>query len=331
MKPLPKVSHPPAFTLIELLVAAAIMGLLIVLLVTIVGNVSKTWKRSEAEITRFQDARFAFERMTRSISQATLNPYWDYVDAQGNRRTTNNSSTFAPAKYARCSDQHFLIGRAADFAPSGATWACFFQAPLGYSTNSSKLDNLLNATGFFVAFNDDADPATRSLKPAFIGGHKWRYRLMDLRQASESLEVFKTTNNSWISAAMGPGREARPISDNVIAMVFLARDSAGNPVSSVPGSYIYDSRDKTSATTWNQLPAQVQVTMVVIDEASAARIAATTGSTPPALVNPTYFVDPGQFTQNLSDLERDLSTNAARPNYRVFNATVRIESAKWSD
>ena len=185
--------------------------------------------------------------------------------------------------------------------------------------------------GFFVEFNNDANLATRSLKPAFIPGDKWRYRLMDLRQDSMDLAVFNTTGNAWISNAMATGREARPIGDNVITLVFLARDSAGNPLSSQPNSYVYDSRDKSSTNTWNQLPAQIQVSMVVIDEDSAARLAALNGSTAPALVNPAYFVTPSMFAQDLSNLERDLSTNAARPNFRIFNTTVRIEAAKWSD
>ncbi len=321
------------FSLLELLVATVIMALLVVLLAIIVSNVSQSWKRTEAQITRFQAARFAFERMTRSLSQATLNPYWDYLDSQGNRRTTNNISTFLPAKYARCSDQHFLIGPASDFTATGATWACFFQAPLGYTTNTntSRLDNLLNAVGFFTEFNNDADAATLSLKPAFITGSRWRYRLMELRQSSEDLQVYKTTDSSWIATAMAAGREARPIAENVIALVFIAKDSAGNPLSSTANSYIYDSRSKSSTNTWNQLPAQVQVTMVVIDEDSAARLAVANGTSAPDLVSSSYFKDPAKFEQDLRDLESNLSTNSSRPDYRVFNATIRIESAKWSD
>lgn len=333
MMPSKKPAARQAFTLVEILIASAVMALLIVLLASIVGTVSQAWKRSEAMVTRFQSARFAFERMARSLSQATLNPYWDYVDAGGNRRTTNNTASFAPVKYARCSDQHFLIAPASDFATTGAGWSCYFQAPLGYSLNPSagRLDNLLNAAGFFVEFNNDADPATRSLKPAFIPGAKWRYRLMDLREPSEDLQVYRTTDKSWISDAMGAGREARPIAENVIALVMLAKDAAGNPVSSTANSYVYDSRDKTSPSTWNQLPAQVQVVMVVIDEDSAARLAATNGTTAPNLVKADYFKNPARFSGDLRDLQSDLSANSARPDYRIFNATVRIEAAKWSD
>lgn len=321
------------FTLVELLVAAAIMGVIVLLLATIVGNVSKIWKRSEAQITRFQSARFAFERMTRSLSQATLNPYWDYVNSQGDRRTTNNAATFSPSKYARCSDQHFFLGPASDFSGTGQSWSCFFQAPLGYSTNSgtTRLDNLLNAAGFFVEFNNDADAATLSLKPSFLTTPKWRYRLMELREPSENLNVFKTTDSGWIASSMAAGRQARPIADNVVAMVFLARDGSGNPVSSTAGTYVYDSRNKSSTNTWNQLPAQVQVTMVVIDEDSAARLAAANGITAPPLVNSAYFQDPGKYADDLRDLERDLAVHAAKPDFHIFNTTVRIEAAKWSD
>ena len=321
-----------AFTLVELLVASVIMVLLIMLLATMVGEVSKTWKRSETQITRFQNARMAFERMSRSLSQATLNPYWDYMNENNERRTTNNASTFQPAKYGRCSDQHFLIAKASEFTPTGKGWACFFQAPLGASTNTNfqKLNNLLNAVGYFAEFNNDADPANLSLKPSFITTPKWRYRLMDLRQPSEDLLVFQTTNSAWVTDTMGAGRQARPISDNVIALVFLAKDDLGNPVSSKTNSYDYDSRDKTSPSTWNQLPAQVLVTMVVIDEPSAARLESMSGTAPPPLVNTSYFSNPAQYAQDLEALKGDLTGHPAKPDFRVFHTTIRIESAKWS-
>ena len=176
-----------------MLVTVAITLLIVVLLASMVGLVSKTWQQADARITSFENARFAFERITRTLSQATLNPYWDYVDANGNRRTSANESTFVPSSYARCSDQDFLISQASTFCtlPShlGQTWACFFESPLGSTNNQSltPLDNLLNATGFFVEFNNDADSTTLSMKPSYITAAKWRYRLMELLQPTESL------------------------------------------------------------------------------------------------------------------------------------------------
>ncbi len=330
------------FTLVEMLVAMAVTALLIILLTNTVSSVATSWKNADAKVTSFQASRFAFERIGRSLSQATLNPYWDYLDAGSNRRTTNNAGSFVPASYARCSDQHFLIGPATSYASAGQGWACFAQAPLGYSTNTitSKLDNLLNAVGFFVEYNNDADAGTRSLKPDFITGSKQRFRLMELLQPTESLGVYTSTNDGWITSAMGTSRQARPLADNVITLIFQAKDSDGSNLPAGALTYAYDSRDQSSSGTWNQLPTQVQVTMVAIDEPSAARMSPQNKTALQTKLGG-LFIDPSKFD---ADLKRDATSypdTAADPsleaylinnrfNYRIFNTTVRIESAKWS-
>jgi len=340
------------FTLVEMLVTVAITLIIVVVLASILTIVSKSWKQADTRITSFESARFAFERITRTLSQATLNPYWDFVDASGNRRTTANATTFVPASYARCSDQAFLIGQASAFSTTGQNWACFFQSPLGQTNNQSliPLDNLLNSAGFFIEFNNDADATTLSLKPSYITAARWRYRLMELLEPTENLSVFNSytpgntaTYDQWVINAMntsGNNRQARPIADNIIALVFLAEDTNGKPLPTTAPTYSYDSRTQTTPTTYNQLPAQVQVTMVAIDEGSAARLATTNGTTPPPLVKASYFTDPGtvtaqgnpatQYATDLAALEADLTANPAHVTYRVFNTTVRIEAAQWS-
>jgi len=70
--------------------------------------------------------------------------------------------------------------------------------------------------------------------------------------------------------------------------------------------------------------------MVAIDEPSAARLAKIYSSTAPDFGLSTLFQNPAQFTNDLQTLETTLQTNTSRINYRIFNTTVRIESAKWS-
>jgi len=322
-----------AFTLVELLVASVIVILVVVLLSSLVGRVSTIWMQADSRVSSFQSARFAFERITRSLSQATLNPYWDYVDSGGNRRTDQNASSFTPVGYGRMSDQAFCLLPASDFAAQGTAWATFFQAPVGHVGLSAyaRLDNLLNAVGFFVEFNSDLEASTQSLKPAFLTEPKWRYRLMELVQPSEDLGVFLKPGREWIKDAMdGPKpRQARPIAENVIALIFQAKTEDGTPLPS-SASYVYDSRDINSPNTLNQLPPQVQVTLVTIDEVSAARLATQYETTAPPLVKQTYFKTPASFADDLRNLETDLANHPAKLNYRTFNATVRLESAKWS-
>jgi len=323
-----------AFTLVELLVGSAIMILVVVMLSIMVDRVSATWREADQRVSGFQSARFAFERITRSLSQATLNPYWDYVDSAGTRRTRENAATFTPAGYGRMSDQAFCIAPAREFTDDGVTLALFFQAPIGHvkTATLSRLDHLLNTVGFFVEFNNDSDAATRSLKPAFVGGGRWRYRLMEMVQPSEDLDVFVQGDRGWITGGMADraARPARPVAENVIALVLEAQTEDGLPLPSA-ATYAYDTRDAASPVTHNQLPPQVQVTLVTIDEHSAARLAGQYGDEPPPLIAPSSFQDPARFADDLRDLEAALAGHPAKLNYRVFSVTVRLEAAKWSE
>lgn len=92
--------------------AAAILSILVLILTSLVAQVSKTWTSTLARVEQFREARSGFEVMTRRLSQATLNTYDDYVDASGNVRTPSNMSTFIPSSYARQSELRFLSGPA---------------------------------------------------------------------------------------------------------------------------------------------------------------------------------------------------------------------------
>ena len=143
--------------------------------------------------------------------------------------------------------------------------------------------------------------------------------------------MFTSGSTGWVTNAMTNNRQARPIADNIIALIFLAEDTNGNPLPTTAPAYSYDSRNQLVPSTWNQLPAQVEVTMVAIDEGSALRLAAANGTTPPALVKSTYFTNPANYAADLTALESNLTANSAHLTYRVFNTTVRIESAQWSN
>src|SRR5450432_647945 len=145
------------FTLVELLLSTAVISLLCLVLVQITGATANTWRYTSNKIEQFQAARSGFESMTRKISQATLNTYWDYDSP-----TALTSSTGAPAKYIRQSDLRFICGPTASgtaqLVPAPArsfpTQGIFFHAPLGFvdrtTSNYRGLENLLNIWGYFV-------------------------------------------------------------------------------------------------------------------------------------------------------------------------------------
>jgi uncharacterized protein (TIGR02599 family) len=358
----------------------AILIVILLMLVSVTNSTRRTWMYTTAGIQQFRDAREAFESITRRLSQATLNTYWDY----------NNDS--APTSYLRQSDLRFLSGNATvGGAPilttdtNAYTQAVFFQAPLGYvsttdtaNTNYStlpgaNLTRLLNTWGFFVEFASDNQI---QLRPPFITAqmvpYRYRFRLMELMEPSDSLTIYQYTSglngtqpknltytgHDWFlnPLALNP-RPARALAENIVALVLLpklspADEVAGNPAgqyndSSLAPNYTYDTT--TSGTDpnldpRNQLPPEVQVTMVAVDETSFNRLQGISTSPPPDIANvlttgtagsPLFTtvgdtVNPANagYAQDLQTLGNALQKDHLT--YRVFTSNVSIEAAKWS-
>jgi uncharacterized protein (TIGR02599 family) len=210
------------FTLVELLVSTAIIALILLMLVQVTNNLSFAWRTTAEKVEKFQEARDGFEAMTRRISQATLNTYWDYYDVSG---VTRNQSlapgSFLPFAYGRQSDLRFMSGpmsgvswsltSSADVNGAGTqmlsywpTHGIFFQAPLGtiaYADQPfySAMDNMLNTWGYFIEVNSDADPRL-NIRPTFLTStaspppDRWRARLMELQVPAEYMNVYDVPN-----------------------------------------------------------------------------------------------------------------------------------------
>jgi prepilin-type N-terminal cleavage/methylation domain-containing protein len=65
-----------AFTLVELMVSVSILVILMLVVSSFVNLVQRTWVRTNSNISQFREARLAFDAMTRTINQSTLNTYW---------------------------------------------------------------------------------------------------------------------------------------------------------------------------------------------------------------------------------------------------------------
>lgn len=338
----------PAFTLLELLVAMSVLSLVMVLLFSMVNSVSGLWRRTTGKIATFQEARAGFETMTRKLSQATLNTYWDYDPPV---------SAGVPTRYVRQSDLHFICGQA-DTLLGGSiddelvTHSVFFQAPIGYSaktaqgTSNVQLENLLNSSGFFVQHGSDADDRPNFLKP-FVPA-RTAYRLMELWQPTEEFSVYSHPAGAleWFTQPLASTPSAaRPLAENIIAMVLWPRravEDVGDPLTT---DYSYDSRRYVTAPgnalaelTRNQLPPIVAVTMVAVDQASARRLEEPLSGKEEVLGTGALFMSLGSG-DNIEDQEEayaiDLSRLEAflrehRLNYRFFTTNVSIRQAKWN-
>ena len=343
-----------AFTLIELMVSMTILMMLMLMLLSLTGVVQRTWSYTTNKVEQFRNAREGFETITRKLSQATLNTYWDYFDANGNAQTAANASNFVPSKYGRQSELRFISGNSKTLTTSAIspTHAIFFVAPLGYvvDPNYLGLANLLNTWGYFIEYADDS-----LLRPPFItttmAPLRSRFRLMEMMGPSETMPLYKYTSGAstykattWFTdiLKLSP-RPARAVADNVLALIILPKLAPGeDPTGTLLSpSYTYDStvtNGNADINPKNQLPPVVMVSMVAVDEASFSNYLSRTKTTAPMtdLGLDTLFVSAGSLTDNTKPgYAKDLKTLqntlvAKKINFRVFTSDVSIKAAKWS-
>lgn len=339
------------FTLVELLVSITILSMLAVLLLQMLSSSSDIWRRNRERTEAFKAARVAFERVTSNLSQATLDTYLDYFNGSQSRTDAARTSGGVPAdfnfkRYDWASDLQFVAGKTDDLVTtaSGATPtdAVFFVAPAGRvaraSTNYRNLDKLLNAMGYYIEFSSDHDEI-----PAFLRGRvkeRFRYRLKELNQPSEKLAIFKDGKfkgaESWFNRAItpAPGTESSTftLADNVIALIVRPKASKSERsaiADEIESKYAFDSKgylDGGSSILKNQLPPLVQLTMVTIDEISAARYAERNGDGAPEFVSPELFKRPEQFDSDMETLKKHLTDLGLK--YRVFTTDVSMRGAK---
>jgi uncharacterized protein (TIGR02599 family) len=210
------------FTLTEVLVSSALIVGIMALMLTTVDQTRRTISNTTSRVAQFQNARVAFEAMTRTLGQATLNTYYD-LDRNGD---VNQN----PLGYRRQSDLHFVCGQAHQTKLLGASGggatgprdaahfpghAVFFQAPLGVTAqekgavNSERvyrgLTNLLSVVGYYVKWGDDEE------RPLFMGDtekhvpQRFRYRLMQVQQPAETVMVYADINYTELTAG-GAGK-----------------------------------------------------------------------------------------------------------------------------
>ena len=334
----PKAQHPllarSAFSLIEVLVATAVLGLVMVILVSITDHVRKTYQFTRGKADQFKEARAAFETMARRISQATLNTYWDY------------DLPASPNYYVRQSELRFRTGQASMLLPPNTktvTHAIFFQTQSGLVKDNklAGLENLLNTCGYFIEFGDDSN-----IRPSILPGSfpkRYRFRLMELIEPSDELSLYKHTFDKreykdfgWFRDPLTKNpRPARVLAENVVALIVWPKDPENNSLTS---DYAYDSApNNTPDQPWSehQLPPLIHLTMVVIDEDSARRLADRYGDQMPDILKTWWFTQSNQskYDEDMGWLRRQLTGEweaKERVSFRIFTTTISLRGAKWN-
>ena len=326
-----------AFTLVEVLVACAVLMILMAVLAGMVSLTSRTWTGTRGKIEQFQQARAAFDALTATLSEATLNPALEYVDSSGNYRDASDR-TFVPARYVRRSDLRFKSGSDLTERDGTTTHAVFFQSPRGASEMLNGLDQLLNTCGFFVELGTDSD-----WLPGIVPASKarTRFRLIQLVEPTEKLGVYSSNGTSWYETPLEDTDTMSVAAENVVALVLLPKltkadqDKGGYQDSALAQNYLYDSTvalDDPNLNSKHQLPPVIQATMVAIDETSANRL------DHPALktVLDGLFKTVGSTTDSAQHgLAKDLKTledflTAQKISYRIFTSNIALKAAKWS-
>lgn len=234
------------FSLVELLLSMTVLTSIMLMFVGLLDQTQKTWEFSRTQIAQFREARLSYDIITKNVSQATLNAYFEQVDAQGRRASDfADPKDFVPREFQIQSELQFRTMLASELAVNGVVapgpgHALFFQAPLGSTAKEryGPLTNLLNGRGYFVALVSDA-----AYRPAFLASvyePKVRYRLMEFLPPTEQNQVYAAANEAdasggnvrdrskWITIPLGaPGNASslRPLAENIVAFIVSPREA----------------------------------------------------------------------------------------------------------
>jgi len=355
-----------AFTLVEILLSTAILSFLMIICFSALEQMQKAWRRSAVKVEQFREARLAFELISRNLSQATLNTYWDYYYKATSSNIPPASASAAPSAYVRYSDLQFRVDAAYKLIGSDATAASnpghgvFFQAPLGHSATNRELNSLLNARGYYVQFGSD-----EKNRPPFIAANglppRYRYRLMEYRPPAEqgaptgtgtpaAGNAIYTQPTDWFRQDLEKSSHA--VAENILLLLLSPRVSeeaaktgkvdaawlapwytynsldADNFTTQVDGVTI-SAQGKASQGTQHQLPQLVHVTMVAVDKPSAEIWAEKNANQPVDILKDSgaAFTSASSYRSDLAKLKSYLTD--AKLNYRVFTTGVALRNAKW--
>ncbi len=348
-----------AFTLVEVMVSVTILALLMVLITSSIGRVQSIWVDTRARAEQFQEARAAFETMARRLGQATLDSYWAYQITNGR-----------PTLYIRDSDLHFVAGPAADIVSAvdaGPGQAVFFQSTFGFAGSKTggaanqptdRLDDLLNAWGYYVTYNSDLDDRPDFLRQD-LGRHpeRRRFRLMEFRQPSEDFRLFSSQLNlrhastpgqahAWFNGPFPGGHShadhTTPLADNILAVFVTPRapdNLIGNNIAWDPApDYRYDTRahqwqglNSQTAKSRHQLPPVLDLTLIAVQERSWERFEDARGETGArSFVDNLFngrFANADDFQDDLDEVEQQLLDSGLQ--HRVFTTAVPLRASKW--
>ena len=251
-----------AFTLVELMISITILVILMLVVTQVIGIVQRNWVRSNARVSQFREARVAFDTLTRNISQATLNTYWESAsdpfrtDAAGQQVTRARANVRQSELQFVCGPTTRLLTSASGSKENYPGHAVFFQAPLGVTrlvaatgsqANTENMVNLLCGRGYFVEWGDDQPYRPPFLNQLTSVPPRFRLRLMEYSPTSEMNRIYSdgfrlidpndrtkiVNSRRWFQEALTTTVQSsetvdsraftRPIAENILTLVISPR------------------------------------------------------------------------------------------------------------
>jgi uncharacterized protein (TIGR02599 family) len=358
---------PPlgAFTLVELLVTITILSLLMTLVAEVISRTQGVVSHAQARTESFQEARAALDTLTSNLSQASMDAVWAYhwntsINNSSFKRDSDQHFVLAPN--SQLFDSNHETSQAVFFqAPLG-----FAGAVTGSSSAvSTQLDHarqLLNCWGYYIEFNNDLDhrPSFLSSGTAtLVNPERRRFRLMEFRLPAEQSPLYcmnlatanQSASNQWFK---GPfldnsslSDHSTPIAENVLAMILVphsvvteAQLIGDTQTQFLPEpDYSYNSRqfqwtptNAKAQRTRHQLPAMVQVTLVVADETSYQKFESSQGNPNAAAATirsifDSKFTNHAEHQSDMASVENEL--NHLQLEYKIVTTSIALRGAKW--
>lgn len=212
------------FTLIELLVSMTFLVILMLVVTQVVGIVQRNWVRANSRVSQFREARIAFDTLSRNLSQATLNTYWENEfdtlgsDAAGQSRTQAKNYVRQSELQFVCGPTRLVIAGAGSKASDYPGHAVFFQAPLGITqleeatgaqANTENMVNLLCGRGYFVEWGTDEPFRPQFLSSLNTVPVRSRLRLMEYSPTAEMNRIYDSTLRPLVNNANGTNNGKR--------------------------------------------------------------------------------------------------------------------------
>lgn len=236
------------FSLLEVLVACGILALLVLLLAQMANSASAIWSGGHARSERRQSARAFLDFISRELRGAALPVNKELMAGRGDLQMVINPAS-VPERFRNA---HSI----------------FWQAPIATDVSEGDMAEI----GYFVRWIGHRAALCRLfLNPVdsriLLGGGATRQR------------VYQYSGN-WVNAqvldAACPADEANGyrglFAENVIAFWARPLDAAGKLIFNV-GENGFDSNIASSSGVAPDLPASVEVSFIVLDSNTAARLA----------------------------------------------------------